>query len=137
MFLTSARGADASYAGLGYAAFAMQTMTVGRLSGDRIVQHFGTANIIIFGGTLRQQPASSWRRWFPCLAGDACWALHGSAWAARMWCRSLFTAAGGRSDDARKCGGSGDQRYGATPASSSVRPPLVGWRTWKASRLRF
>jgi hypothetical protein len=25
-------------------------MTVGRLSGDRIVQHFGTANIIIFGG---------------------------------------------------------------------------------------
>jgi hypothetical protein len=25
-------------------------MTVGRLSGDRIVQHFGTANIIVFGG---------------------------------------------------------------------------------------
>jgi MFS family permease len=49
VFLTSARGADASYAGLGYAAFAT-TMTIGRLSGDRIVQHFGTANIIIFGG---------------------------------------------------------------------------------------
>jgi predicted MFS family arabinose efflux permease len=49
VFLTSARGADASYAGLGYAAFAM-TITIGRLSGDRIVQHFGTANIITFGG---------------------------------------------------------------------------------------
>jgi MFS family permease len=49
VFLTSARGVDASYAGLGYAAFAL-TMTIGRLSGDRIVQHFGNANIIVFGG---------------------------------------------------------------------------------------
>jgi predicted MFS family arabinose efflux permease len=49
VFLTSARGMDASYAGLGYAAFAL-TMTIGRLSGDRIVQRFGGANVIIFGG---------------------------------------------------------------------------------------
>jgi predicted MFS family arabinose efflux permease len=49
VFLTSARGMDPSYAGLGYAAFA-STMTIGRLSGDRIVQHFGNANIIGFGG---------------------------------------------------------------------------------------
>jgi predicted MFS family arabinose efflux permease len=49
VFLTSARGVDASYAGLAYAAFAL-TMTAGRLSGDRIVQHFGTTNIIVFGG---------------------------------------------------------------------------------------
>ena len=50
VFLTSARGVDASYAGLGYAAFAV-TMTVGRLSGDRIVQRVGKSNIIAFGGT--------------------------------------------------------------------------------------
>jgi predicted MFS family arabinose efflux permease len=49
VFLTSARGVDASSAGLGYTAFAL-TMTIGRLSGDRIVQRFGNANIIIFGG---------------------------------------------------------------------------------------
>jgi MFS family permease len=34
---------------LGYAAFAL-TMTVGRLSGGRIVQRFGNSNIIAFGG---------------------------------------------------------------------------------------
>jgi predicted MFS family arabinose efflux permease len=49
VFLTSARGVDASYAGLGYAAFAL-TMTVGRLTGDRIVPHVSSANIIVFGG---------------------------------------------------------------------------------------
>jgi predicted MFS family arabinose efflux permease len=49
VFLTSVRGMANSYAGLGYAAFAL-TMTTGRLSGDRIVQRFGGTNIIIFGG---------------------------------------------------------------------------------------
>jgi predicted MFS family arabinose efflux permease len=49
VFLTSARGLGPSYAGLGYAAFAL-TMTVGRLSGDRIVQHVGRVNIVFFGG---------------------------------------------------------------------------------------
>jgi predicted MFS family arabinose efflux permease len=49
VFLTSARGMETSYAGLGYAAFAL-TMTIGRLLGDRIVQRFGGTNIIIFGG---------------------------------------------------------------------------------------
>ncbi len=49
VFLTSVRKVDVSYAGLGYAAFA-STMTMGRLSGDRIVQRFGKANIIVFGG---------------------------------------------------------------------------------------
>jgi MFS family permease len=50
VFLTSARKVDASYAGLGYAAFAL-TMTIGRLAGDRIVLRFGKTNIIGFGGT--------------------------------------------------------------------------------------
>ena len=63
VFLTSARGTDASYAGLGYAAFAM-TMTVGRLSGDRIVQHFGTANIIVFGGLCAASLTG--RLYLPC-----------------------------------------------------------------------
>ena len=49
VFLTSARGMDASYAGLGYAAFAL-TMTVGRITGDRIVQRHGRSNVIVFGG---------------------------------------------------------------------------------------
>jgi predicted MFS family arabinose efflux permease len=49
VFLTSARGMETSFAGLGYAAFAL-TMTIGRLLGDRIVQRFGGTNIIIFGG---------------------------------------------------------------------------------------
>jgi predicted MFS family arabinose efflux permease len=49
VFLSSTRGMATSYAGLGYAAFAL-TMTIGRLSGDRIVQRFGGANIIVFGG---------------------------------------------------------------------------------------
>jgi predicted MFS family arabinose efflux permease len=49
VFLTSARGMQASYAGLGYAAFAL-TMTTGRITGDRIVQRFGGSNVIVFGG---------------------------------------------------------------------------------------
>jgi predicted MFS family arabinose efflux permease len=49
VFLSSVRGMAKAYAGLGYAAFAL-TMTIGRLTGDRIVQRFGGANIILFGG---------------------------------------------------------------------------------------
>jgi MFS family permease len=49
VFLTSVRNVDASYAGLGYAAFA-STMTIGRLSGDKIVQRFGNTKILAFGG---------------------------------------------------------------------------------------
>jgi predicted MFS family arabinose efflux permease len=49
VFLTSAHGMATSYAGLGYAAFAL-TMTIGRLTGDRIVQLVGGSNVIMFGG---------------------------------------------------------------------------------------
>jgi predicted MFS family arabinose efflux permease len=49
VFLTSVRNVDASCAGLGYAAFA-STMTIGRLSGDKIVQRFGNTKILAFGG---------------------------------------------------------------------------------------
>ena len=49
VFLASVRGMEKSYAGLGYAAFAA-AMTIGRLTGDRIVQRLGGANIILFGG---------------------------------------------------------------------------------------
>jgi MFS family permease len=49
VFLTSARGMAPSYAGLGYAAFAL-TMTLGRLVGDRIVRRVGGSNVIKYGG---------------------------------------------------------------------------------------
>ena len=49
VFLTSSRDMATSYAGLGYAVFAM-AMTIGRLTGDHIVQRFGGANTIVFGG---------------------------------------------------------------------------------------
>lgn len=49
VFLTSVRNMDASYAGLGYAAFAA-TMTVGRLAGDRIVDRLGQNRVVLVGG---------------------------------------------------------------------------------------
>ena len=49
VFLTSARGAGASQAGLGYVAFAT-TMTAGRLLGDAIVRRLGGARVITLGG---------------------------------------------------------------------------------------
>jgi MFS family permease len=49
VFLTQERGIDTAYAGLGYAAFAL-TMTVGRLTGDRIVRRLGSTRVIVFGG---------------------------------------------------------------------------------------
>jgi MFS family permease len=49
VFLVSARGMAASYAGLGYTVFAL-TMTLGRLTGDRIVRLVGGRKVILFGG---------------------------------------------------------------------------------------
>jgi predicted MFS family arabinose efflux permease len=49
LFLSTVRGMARAYAGLGYAAFAL-TMTIGRLTGDRLVHRFGGGNIILFGG---------------------------------------------------------------------------------------
>ena len=49
VFLTSVRNLDASYAGLGYAAFSV-TMTVGRLAGDRIVDRLGQKRVVLIGG---------------------------------------------------------------------------------------
>lgn len=48
VFLTSIRALEASYAGLGYAAFAA-AMTLGRFTGDRIVHRFGGARVIAWG----------------------------------------------------------------------------------------
>jgi predicted MFS family arabinose efflux permease len=49
LFLASVRGMNVAYAGLGYAAFAL-TMTIGRLTGDRVRQRWGGRKIVIFGG---------------------------------------------------------------------------------------
>ncbi|MDB6446272.1 MULTISPECIES: MFS transporter [Pseudomonas] len=49
VFLTTERGVETAYAGLGYAAFAL-TMTVGRLTGDSVVRRLGARRVIIYGG---------------------------------------------------------------------------------------
>jgi MFS family permease len=49
VFLSSHHGMATEYAGLGYAAFAC-TMTVGRLTGDRIVQRLGGFKVVLLGG---------------------------------------------------------------------------------------
>ncbi len=49
LFLSATREVDKAYAGLGYAAFAL-AMTLGRLTGDRIVQRFGGPAILLGGG---------------------------------------------------------------------------------------
>jgi predicted MFS family arabinose efflux permease len=49
VFLTSVLDLAPSYGGLGYAAFSV-TMTLGRFTGDRIVQRFGGTRAIIWGG---------------------------------------------------------------------------------------
>ena len=49
VFLTSLRGVELSQAGLGYSLFSV-TMTIGRLTGDRIVAKCGGKNVILFGG---------------------------------------------------------------------------------------
>lgn len=49
VFMTSVREIDPVRAGLGYAAFSI-AMTIGRLTGDRIVQLLGGRRIILWGG---------------------------------------------------------------------------------------
>jgi MFS family permease len=49
VFLTSVRGMETAYAGLGYVTFSL-TMTMGRLAGDGVVQRLGRTNVIVFGG---------------------------------------------------------------------------------------
>lgn len=49
VYITTTRGMDAAYAGLGYAVFAT-TMTVGRLVGDRVVRRVGASRVAILGG---------------------------------------------------------------------------------------
>ena len=49
VFLTSVLGMATAYAGLGYATFSA-TMTIGRLTGDRVVARFGGPVVVVFGG---------------------------------------------------------------------------------------
>ncbi|WP_371369922.1 MFS transporter [Sporomusa rhizae] len=49
VFLTSLRGVEFSYAGLGYSLFSV-AMVIGRLTGDRIVSKFGGKKILLYGG---------------------------------------------------------------------------------------
>lgn len=49
VFLSAQRGVEASYAGFGYAVFAL-AMAIGRLFGDPVVRRLGVHRIILFGG---------------------------------------------------------------------------------------
>lgn len=51
LFLISAHGASEASAGLGYAMFAV-TMTVGRLTGDRVVKALGGPRVVAAGGLM-------------------------------------------------------------------------------------
>jgi len=49
VLLTSDHGMETSWAGLGYSTFSV-AMTIGRLTGDRVVHRFGGQNVIVIGG---------------------------------------------------------------------------------------
>jgi predicted MFS family arabinose efflux permease len=71
VFLTSARGADPAYAGLGYAVFSL-TMTIGRLIGDRVVERCGGRAVIVAGGccaALGFATATAAPLWYTTLLG--------------------------------------------------------------------
>jgi predicted MFS family arabinose efflux permease len=51
VFLTAVRNIDPATAGFGYVAFAT-TMTVGRLTGDRVVHRLGATRVVLFGSLL-------------------------------------------------------------------------------------
>lgn len=51
LFLTSLRGVEPTQGGMGYAIFAI-AMTLGRLNGDRIVNHLGRFSVLLGGSLL-------------------------------------------------------------------------------------
>ncbi|HSX50272.1 MAG TPA: MFS transporter [Cellvibrio sp.] len=51
VFLNSLRGIDAAYAGLGFACFSV-AMTIGRFTGDKIVNVLGGTRVVLWGGIL-------------------------------------------------------------------------------------
>jgi predicted MFS family arabinose efflux permease len=51
VFLTAVRNVDPATAGFGYVAFAA-TMTLGRLTGDRVVHRLGATRVVVFGSLL-------------------------------------------------------------------------------------
>ena len=95
VFLSTVRHADPATAGFGYVAFAV-TMTLGRLTGDRIVQALGAFRVVVCGAlvaaagfTLAILSASPW-------AGLAGFALVGAG--AANVVPVMFSAAGRQHD---------------------------------------
>lgn len=73
VFLSDVHGVDVAQAGLGYTAFAA-TMTLGRLSGDRIVTRLGPGRVIVAGGLCAAAglALATWvPQWQGALAGYA------------------------------------------------------------------
>jgi predicted MFS family arabinose efflux permease len=73
VFLNSVHGVDPAYAGLGYAAFAT-TMTIGRLTGDRLVRSIRPSTVIALGALCAAAGlalATLGQSWIVGLAGYA------------------------------------------------------------------
>lgn len=73
VYLSGTQGVATAYAGLGYVAFTV-TMTIGRLTGDRIVERFGGTVVILLGGLCSASGfvlTSLVSSWQPALLGFA------------------------------------------------------------------
>jgi MFS family permease len=73
VFLSTQRGVEPSYAGFGYAVFAL-AMAIGRLCGDPIVRRLGVHRIILYGGlcaALGMAVATLVAHWQAALVGYA------------------------------------------------------------------
>lgn len=73
VYLSGAQGMATAYAGLGYVAFTV-TMTIGRLTGDRIVGRFGGTTVMLLGGVCSASGfalTSLVSSWQPALFGFA------------------------------------------------------------------
>ncbi|MEI2794779.1 MFS transporter [Pseudoxanthomonas sp. F11] len=95
VFLSTVRHADPATAGFGYVAFAV-TMTLGRLSGDRIVQAWGAFRVVVCGALVA---ASGFAVAILCtspMAGLAGFALVGAG--AANVVPVMFSAAGRQHD---------------------------------------
>lgn len=95
VFLSTVRHADPATAGLGYVAFAV-TMTLGRLTGDRVVQALGAFRVVVCGALVAASGFALVVMAASPLAGLAGFALVGAG--AANVVPVMFSAAGRQHD---------------------------------------
>ena len=95
VFLSTVRHADPATAGLGYVAFAV-TMTLGRLTGDRVVQALGAFRVVVCGALVAASGFALVVMAASPLAGLAGFALVGAG--AANVVPVMFSAAGRQRD---------------------------------------